>query len=393
MADRILHKGLKAKVMSAEAAAALIPNGAVIGMSGFTGAGYPKAVPIALSKRALDEKLKGKPLKFDVLTGASTGPEQDTMMSFVEASRFRFPYQGDAVTREKINAGLIEYQDMHLSHVGTLVRYGYYGKGKNNLDFCLIEVTKINEDGTCVPSSSCGANNVYLEHADKIILEVNSWQDERLEGMHDIISVPGEHGKRVALPINAADDRKGSQVWKFDVSKVVAVVESAYPDRNAPFKPPEEIHKKHRPAHPRLLRRRGEGGPALQAPQPAAVGRRQHRQRRAGRAQRGAVRPDDLLHRGDPGRHARHARLRQAGGGLGHRLLGLARGAGPLQQEHRPVPQADHPAPAGDLQQPGDHPPPRLHRHERVRRGRHLRPRQLDAHRRQGDRERHRRLG
>jgi succinyl-CoA:acetate CoA-transferase len=72
MSNRILHKGLQAKVMSAEAAAALIPNGAVVGMSGFTGAGYPKAVPIALAKRALDERLKGKPLKLDVLTGAST---------------------------------------------------------------------------------------------------------------------------------------------------------------------------------------------------------------------------------------------------------------------------------------------------------------------------------
>ena len=90
MSNRILHKGLQAKVMSAEAAAALIPNGAVVGMSGFTGAGYPKAVPIALAKRALDERLKGKALKLDVLTGASTGPEQDTMMSLVEASRFRW---------------------------------------------------------------------------------------------------------------------------------------------------------------------------------------------------------------------------------------------------------------------------------------------------------------
>src|SRR5512136_3184705 len=130
--SRILHQGLKAKVMSAEAAAALIPNGATIGMSGFTGAGYPKAVPVALAKRALDEKLSGKPLKFNVLTGASTGPEQDTMMSFVEAQRFRFPYQGDATTREKINAGLIEYQDMHLSHAGSLVRYGYYAKNGHN---------------------------------------------------------------------------------------------------------------------------------------------------------------------------------------------------------------------------------------------------------------------
>jgi succinyl-CoA:acetate CoA-transferase len=244
MANRILHKGLKAKVMSAEAAAALIHNGATVGMSGFTGAGYPKAVPIALAKRALDERLKGKALKLDVLTGASTGPEQDTMMSIVEAQRFRFPYQGDAATREKINAGLIEYQDMHLSHAGTLVRYGYYNHGKNTIDFALIEVTKINEDGTAVPSSSCGANNVYLEHADKIILEVNEWQDERLEGMHDIISMSSVHGERQPIPIMAADDRKGSKYWKFDISKVVAVVETNNPDRNAPFKAPEEIHKK-----------------------------------------------------------------------------------------------------------------------------------------------------
>ena len=57
MSDRILHKGLKAKVMSAADAARLIPNGAVIGMSGFTGAGYPKAVPVELAKMALDAKL------------------------------------------------------------------------------------------------------------------------------------------------------------------------------------------------------------------------------------------------------------------------------------------------------------------------------------------------
>jgi succinyl-CoA:acetate CoA-transferase len=240
MSDRIQHKGLKAKVMSAEAAAALIPNGARVGMSGFTGAGYPKAVPIALAKRALDERLKGKPLKLDVLTGASTGPEQDTMMSLVEAQRFRFPYQGDAATREKINAGLMEYQDMHLSHAGSLVRHGHYGK----IDFALIEVTRINADGTALPSSSCGANNVYLELADKIILEVNTWQDERLEGMHDIISVSSKHGERQPIPIMAADDRKGSKFWDFDVSKVVAVVETNNPDRNAPFKAPEEIHKR-----------------------------------------------------------------------------------------------------------------------------------------------------
>ncbi len=240
MADRILCKALKSKVMSAEEAAALIPNGAVVGMSGFTGAGYPKAVPVALSKRALDERLRGKPYRLNVLTGASTGPEQDTAMSLTEAQAFRFPYQGDAATREKINLGAIEYQDLHLSHVGTMVRYGYYGK----INFALIEVTKIREDGSLVFASSVGGNNVYLEHAENIILEVNSWQDERLEGMHDLFSMNPKHGERKPIPLLTADGRIGSHYQQIDLSKVVAVVETNTPDRNAPFKAPEEVHKK-----------------------------------------------------------------------------------------------------------------------------------------------------
>ena len=107
MADhsRVLNKSLQNKIMAAEEAAALIPNGSVVGMSGFTGAGYPKAVPVALAKRALDERLRGKPYRLNVLTGASTGPELDTAMSMVDAQAFRFPYQGDAAMRQKINAG------------------------------------------------------------------------------------------------------------------------------------------------------------------------------------------------------------------------------------------------------------------------------------------------
>jgi succinyl-CoA:acetate CoA-transferase len=244
MADlsRVLNKFLQNKVMQAEEAAALIPAGATVGMSGFTGAGYPKAVPTALAKRALDERLRGKPYRLNVLTGASTGPEQDTMMSLTEAQQFRFPYQGDAATREKINAGAIEYQDMHLSHVGTLVRYGFYGK----LDFAVIEVTKIREDGSLIYSSSCGGNNVYLEHADKIILEVNSWQDERLEGMHDVFSVAPRHGERTAIPIVRADDRVGKPYQTIDLNKVVAVVVTNNPDRNAPFKAPRTCTRRSR---------------------------------------------------------------------------------------------------------------------------------------------------
>ena len=63
--------------MSAEEAAALIQPGAQIGMSGFTGSGYPKAVPMALAQRIADAHLRGQKFKVNVFTGASTGPELD----------------------------------------------------------------------------------------------------------------------------------------------------------------------------------------------------------------------------------------------------------------------------------------------------------------------------
>ncbi len=239
MSDRILNKALRAKIMSADEAAALIPSGATVGTSGFTAAGSPKAVPPALAKRAVEERLRGASFKVSMLTGASTGPELDGSMGLTEAVGFRFPYQGDAVLRDKINAGAVEYQDMHLSHVGPLVRYGYYGK----VDFAIIEVSKIREDGSLVLGSAVGASNVYLEMADRLILEVNSWVDERYEGMHDVFGVSGRHGERREIPVYAADSRCGSPYVTIDPRKVVAVVETSSPDRSSAFKAPAEVHR------------------------------------------------------------------------------------------------------------------------------------------------------
>jgi len=49
--SRIFNEAFQSKVMSAEDAAALINNGDNVGFSGFTGAGYPKALPGALATR------------------------------------------------------------------------------------------------------------------------------------------------------------------------------------------------------------------------------------------------------------------------------------------------------------------------------------------------------
>ena len=54
MTDRIAHEQLQSKVMSAEEAAQFVNNGDKVGMSGFTGAGYPKALPTAIANKAKD---------------------------------------------------------------------------------------------------------------------------------------------------------------------------------------------------------------------------------------------------------------------------------------------------------------------------------------------------
>nr|MBP9536179.1 propionyl-CoA--succinate CoA transferase [Pseudoxanthomonas sp.] len=77
MHDRIAHPGLAARRMTAEQAATLIQPGMTVGMSGFTGAGYPKAVPLALAERITAAQEQGRAFGLRVLTGASTAPELD----------------------------------------------------------------------------------------------------------------------------------------------------------------------------------------------------------------------------------------------------------------------------------------------------------------------------
>ena len=59
-------------VTTPEKAALLINPSSIVGMSGFTPSGYPKAVPLALAKRIEKEHFK-----IQVFTGASVGDELD----------------------------------------------------------------------------------------------------------------------------------------------------------------------------------------------------------------------------------------------------------------------------------------------------------------------------
>src|SRR5271165_2618738 len=140
--SRVLNANLAQKIMSADEAAALIKSGDQVGMSGFTGSGYPKEVPVALARRIADANFRGQKFQVSVFTGASTGPELDGALAMAGGIHFRVPYQADPETRKRINAGEMDYMDIHLSHVAQFVEYGFLGK----MDVALIEVAAVLED-------------------------------------------------------------------------------------------------------------------------------------------------------------------------------------------------------------------------------------------------------
>ena len=233
MSSRIHHPGLRSKVMSAAEAAAFIQHGTTVGMSGFTGSGYPKAVPMALAERAKELHARGEEFRINLHTGASTSAEMDGALAEADAVALRTPFQSDPTMRAKINAGAIEYIDTHLSHLAQTVWNGFYGP----MTTAVIEVSGIREDGRLVPSSSVGNNKSWIDLADQVILEVNSWQSEDLEGLHDVYYGTALPPHRTPIMLTHPADRIGETYLRCDPAKVVAVVETHAPDRNSAFKP------------------------------------------------------------------------------------------------------------------------------------------------------------
>ena len=236
LADRIRNPELQSRIMSAEAAAALIPAGANVGMSGFTGAGYPKALPQALARRIEALHAAGDPFRISVWTGASTAPELDGALAKVDGIEMRLPFQSDPVCRQKINAGEMHFTDIHLSHVAQHAWFGFLG----HLDVAVVEVTGILPDGRLIPSMAVGNNKTWLDLADKVILEVNTLQPTQLEGMHDIYYGTALPPHRKPIPLVHPNDRIGEPYLHCDPAKIVAIVGTHQSDRNSGFAAPDD---------------------------------------------------------------------------------------------------------------------------------------------------------
>lgn len=238
--DRIRHAGLRDKVMSAEQAAEFVQNGMMLAITGFTGAGYPKALPTAIANKAKDLHAKGEKFSIGMVTGASTAPECDGVLAEAKALHFRSPFQSDPTLRNGINAGEIAYQDMHLSHVEQQMRQGFYGK----FDIAIVEATAITESGELIFAMGIGHGVEALKNADKVIIEINAALSAGLEGMHDIYGDVGLPPHRKPIPITGAFDRIGTAGLAIDVDKVIAVVLTDSGDRNSKFAEPDDVSKR-----------------------------------------------------------------------------------------------------------------------------------------------------
>lgn len=226
-------------VLEAEEAVTLIKDGDTVAFSGFSPAGAAKAVPRALAKFAQQAHAQGNPYKVRVLTGASTDRSIDDALAEAEAISWRAPYQSAPGLREQINRQEVEFVDMHLSHVPQTVAFGFFGK----IDVAVVEATEISPDGRVYLTTSVGASPTYLRYADKVIIEINSGQSQRLREITDIFIMPPPP-RRSPIPIFDPLTRIGWPYAVVDPRKVIAIVENDESDHVAEFTPPDENGRK-----------------------------------------------------------------------------------------------------------------------------------------------------
>lgn len=228
--ERIRHEQLRNSVVSAEEAASWIQDGMTLGLSGFTRAGDAKAVPLALVERAQFEQFK-----VNVFTGASLGSDIDRLFAEAGIVHKRLPFQAEPAMRNKINNGEHLFIDQHLSHTAELIRAGVM----EPIDYAILEAVAITEDGMVIPSTSVGNSLAFAQHAESIIIEINTAQPASLEGLHDLYDLE-KQGERAPIPLTKADDRIGTKGIPIDVERVKGIVFTHQEDSPSTIVAPDE---------------------------------------------------------------------------------------------------------------------------------------------------------
>ena len=202
---RILNESVRSKVMSPEDAAQLIKTGMTVAVSGF-GTGFPRLTATALEKshHATDLNVVSAAIRGERLISAWA--RAGIMKNFCA-----FQWSEDA--RNNINEGNFNFTDVHLGQLNDKVRNGTFG----HIDYAILEIVKINEDGSFVPGIAGGIVDTMTELADKVILEINCALPLCLEGVHDLHIPAGTVFPNMA-------EKKGVPFCKCSPEKIAGVV-------------------------------------------------------------------------------------------------------------------------------------------------------------------------
>lgn len=228
--DRILFKNYEDKVMTADKAALLIEDMAVVGASGFTKAGDSKSVLPAFAKRAAYEDVA-----ITLITGASLGYTTDADLAENNALLRRMPFMADPALRKSINDYKLKYIDQHLSETIEQLICGHIAP----VDIAIIEASLIDESGNIIPTTSIGNSAFFADQAKKIIIEINTRIPLNFRGIHDSL-VPKSYPNRDIINVHTVADRVGVPFIKIDPSKVVGIVYTDITDQPAVVAEPDE---------------------------------------------------------------------------------------------------------------------------------------------------------
>lgn len=228
------------KFMTAAEAASLIKDGDIIGLSGFTPAGTPKAVTAELAKIAEEKHSRGEQFKVSILTGASTGDSCDGVLTRANALDFRAPYTTNTDFRKACNSGQVKYSDIHLSQMAQRIRSGFLGK----INVAIMEACELTADGRIYLTAGVGISPTVARLADIIIVEINAAHNKNsLMGMHDVYELERPPHRRPIM-IEHASDHIGVPYVQVDPAKIAAVVEVNIPDEARGFHDPDPITDK-----------------------------------------------------------------------------------------------------------------------------------------------------
>ncbi len=212
----MINNLLKKYKMSGEDAAQLIKDSMNVAMSGYSAAGYPKAVVRALENR----KKTGDLSTINLVTGANV-PFIDEHLASVNLINKRAPMIAHKNLRNLVNKGDVKYIEQQMNKMPRLLQSNSFGK----IDVLIVEAAGFSEDGDLIPSNSIGMLNHLIEASDKIIIEINKGLHPSIKSLHDIY-IPKKFPNTEPIPLIKSNDRIASNKIAFDHNKIIGIVEN-----------------------------------------------------------------------------------------------------------------------------------------------------------------------